>query len=123
VLHSPPVSNPTLPVSNATYLWLLALFFVTCSGTLFTVAEGKTLTDVTSSVENQQVFKRSATEGTLGASDYPDYQAGVRYDEYPVCTVVECAEFLMEFIPLCCVILIFAGITIKHNKLLLISSI
>jgi hypothetical protein len=73
-----------LPVSNTTSVWLLALVFVTCSGTLFTAAEGKSLTDVTSPVEKQQVFKRSATE----ASDYPDYQAGVRYDEYPVSGIV-----------------------------------
>jgi hypothetical protein len=32
------------------------------------------------------MFKRSATEGALGAADYPDYQSGVRYDEYPVST-------------------------------------
>ena len=78
VLHS------TLPVSNTTSVWLLALVFVTCSGTLFTAAEGKSVRDVTSPVEQQQVFKRSATE----ASDYPDYQAGVRYDEYPVSGIV-----------------------------------
>ena len=78
VLHS------QLPVSNTISVWLLALVFVTCSGTLFTAAEGKSLTDVTSPVEQQQVFKRSAAE----ASDYPDYQAGVRYDEYPVSGVV-----------------------------------
>jgi hypothetical protein len=79
VLHS------LLPVSNTTALWLLALVFVTCSGTLFTAAEGKSLADVTSPVEQQRVFKRSATE----ASDYPDYQAGVRYDEYPVSGIVQ----------------------------------
>ena len=78
VLHS------LLPVSNSTSLWLLALVFVTCSGTLLTAAEGKSLADVTSPVEQQHVFKRSATE----ASDYPDYQAGVRYDEYPVSGIV-----------------------------------
>jgi hypothetical protein len=72
---------------------MLAIVFITCSGTLFTVAEGKTLKDVTSSVEHQQVFKRSAAEGALGASDYPDYQAGVRYDEYPVSKIVAHAEF------------------------------
>jgi hypothetical protein len=73
-------------------VWLLAFVFVTCSGTLFTAAEGKSLTEVTSPVEQQQVFKRSATE----ASDYPDYQAGVRYDEYPVSEIVlECRVTLI----------------------------
>ena len=98
--HSPPIPNTTLPVSHIAYLWILALLCVTCSATLFTVAEGKTLTDVASSAEHQQVFKRSATEGGLGASGYPDYQAGVRYDEYPVsknrmCSV--CAWRLPEY--------------------------
>jgi len=79
VLHS------LLPVSNTTSLWLLALVFVTCSATLFTAAEGKSLADVTSPFEQQQVFKRIAAE----ASDYPDYQAGVRYDEYPVSGILE----------------------------------
>jgi len=74
------VLQSLLPVSNTTSLWLLALIFITCSGSLFTAAEGKSLADVTSPVEQQQVFKRSAIQ----ASDYPDYQAGVRYDEYPV---------------------------------------
>ena len=87
MLHSPPMADTRLPVSSTTSVWLLALVFVACFGTLFTAAEGKSLTDVTSAVEHQQVTKRSATE----ASDYPDYQAGVRYDEYPVSGFVESA--------------------------------
>ena len=78
------VLNSLLPVSSTTSVSLLALVFFTCAGALFAAAEGKALTDVTSPVEQQQVFKRSATE----ASDYPDYQAGVRYDEYPVSGIV-----------------------------------
>jgi hypothetical protein len=74
MLHS------VLPVGNATAVWLLAIVFITCSGTVCTAAGGRALTDMTSSIGHQQVFKRSATE----ASDYPEYQAGVRYDEYPV---------------------------------------
>lgn len=38
---------------------------------------------MTSPVE-QRVFKRSPSEGEIAVADYPDYQAGVRYDEYPV---------------------------------------
>jgi hypothetical protein len=87
-LRSPLISNTTLPFSNNTYLWLLVLVVVICSGTLLSVAEGKTLTDVTSSVEHHQVIKRSATDGSLPAPDYPEYQPGVRYDEYPVSTNV-----------------------------------
>jgi hypothetical protein len=85
-LRSPLISNTALPFSNTSYLWLLVLVFVTCSGALFSVAEGKPLTDVTSSVEHHQVIKRSATDGSLPASDYPEYQSGVRSDEYPVST-------------------------------------
>jgi hypothetical protein len=84
VLHSPPISNATLPYSNTSYLWLLVLVFVSCSGTLFTAAEGNPVTDVTSPVEPQQVFKRSAAEGAVGAADYSDFQTGARDDEYPV---------------------------------------
>lgn len=85
-LRSPLISNRTLPISNTSCLWLLVLVFVICSGTLLSVAEGKTLTDVTSSVEHHQVIKRSATDGSLPAPDYGEYQPGVRYDEYPVST-------------------------------------
>jgi len=85
VLHSLPVSSATLPFISASYLWLIILVFVTC-GTLFTVAEGKPLTDVTSSVERHQVLKRGVTDGSVEGSGYADYQSGVRYDEYPVST-------------------------------------
>jgi hypothetical protein len=74
VLHS------LLPVGNVTAVCLLALVFITCSGTVCTAAGGRALPDMPSSIDHQHVFKRSATE----PSDYPDYQAGVRYDEDPV---------------------------------------
>ncbi|KDR09562.1 uncharacterized protein LOC110838631 isoform X2 [Zootermopsis nevadensis] len=80
LLHSPPISNASLPFRNTSYLWLFALVFVSCSGTFLASAEGN---PVTSPVE-QRVFKRSPSEGEIAVADYPDYQAGVRYDEYPV---------------------------------------
>jgi hypothetical protein len=87
-LRSTLISNATLPFSNTPYLRLLIIVSAICYGAVFSVAEGKTLTDVTSSVEHRQVIKRSATDGSLPGPDYPEYQSGVRYDEYPVSTNV-----------------------------------
>ncbi|KAJ9577031.1 hypothetical protein L9F63_006379, partial [Diploptera punctata] len=73
MLHPTPYPNTGVN----TLLWLLVIVCMT----LLTITEG---TDVTSSVEHHRVFKRSATDGSMGAAaDYPDYQTGVRYDEYP----------------------------------------
>nr|CAD7260843.1 unnamed protein product [Timema shepardi] len=55
--------NPLLCV------WLFLLLAWTCVG-----IEARTLSE----------SKRSTTQAELGATDYPDYQTGVRYDEYPV---------------------------------------
>nr|CAD7430321.1 unnamed protein product [Timema monikensis] len=55
--------NPLLCV------WLFLLLAWTCVG-----IEARTSSE----------SKRSTTQAELGATDYPDYQTGVRYDEYPV---------------------------------------
>ncbi|CAG2054110.1 unnamed protein product [Timema podura] len=85
--HSSAMASSSCSGGNRNTLlcvWLFLLLAWTCVG-----IEARTLSE----------SKRSTTQAELGATDYPDYQTGVRYDEYPFCTsvVMDIIEDLTNF--------------------------
>nr|CAD7594820.1 unnamed protein product [Timema genevievae] len=85
--HSSAMASSSCSGGNRNTLlcvWLFLLLAWTCVG-----IEARTLSE----------SKRSTTQAELGATDYPDYQTGVRYDEYPFSTsvVMDIIEDLTNF--------------------------